>query len=191
MSWTRPPGPTLFSAALPRNMTGNRVSTVCSCRGQLPPSTRNFVESYFWGAIITPWALLGEASRRRAQGCNSSYIEECPHLGNIPKKKDFWLLRSCGSFSERILLFLLKNKIVNIQPHHPLPFLAMSEIWKHLEQPPFPYSFIAMGCRKTTTGTLPKPFFLLASVMESQISILTKKRLVLLGLLRCISLKYA
>ena len=27
--------------------------------------------------IITPWALLGEASRRRAQGCNSSYIEEC------------------------------------------------------------------------------------------------------------------
>ena len=23
-----------------------------------------------------PWALLGEASRRRAQGCNSSYIEE-------------------------------------------------------------------------------------------------------------------
>ena len=77
MSWTRPPGPTLFSAALPRNMTGNRVSTVCSCRGQLPPSTRNFVESYFWGAIITPWALLGEASRRRAQGCNSSDIEEC------------------------------------------------------------------------------------------------------------------
>ena len=26
---------------------------------------------------ITPWALLGEASRRRAQGCNSSDIEEC------------------------------------------------------------------------------------------------------------------
>ena len=26
--------------------------------------------------IITPWALLGEASRRRAQGCNSSDIEE-------------------------------------------------------------------------------------------------------------------
>ena len=28
------------------------------------------------GQRITPWALLGEASRRRAQGCNSSYIEE-------------------------------------------------------------------------------------------------------------------
>ena len=28
--------------------------------------------------IIKPWALLGEASRRCAQGCNSSYIEECP-----------------------------------------------------------------------------------------------------------------
>ena len=26
--------------------------------------------------IITPWALLGEASRRHAQGCHSSYIEE-------------------------------------------------------------------------------------------------------------------
>ena len=28
------------------------------------------------GREKTPWALLGEASRRRAQGCNSSYIEE-------------------------------------------------------------------------------------------------------------------
>ena len=37
MSWTRPPGPTLFSAALPRNMTGNRVSTVSSCRRRPPP----------------------------------------------------------------------------------------------------------------------------------------------------------
>ena len=26
--------------------------------------------------IITPWALLGEASRRRAKRCNTSYIEE-------------------------------------------------------------------------------------------------------------------
>ena len=35
--------------------------------------------------VITPWALLGEASRRRAQGCNSSYIEECdrPSLANV------------------------------------------------------------------------------------------------------------
>ena len=37
MSWTRPPGPTLFSAALPKNMTGNRVSTVSSCRRRPPP----------------------------------------------------------------------------------------------------------------------------------------------------------
>ena len=40
------------------------------------PQIHEIVESYFWGAIITPWALLGEASRRRAQGCKSSYIEE-------------------------------------------------------------------------------------------------------------------
>ena len=40
------------------------------------PQIHKIVESYFWGAIITPWALLGVASRRRAQGCNSSYIEE-------------------------------------------------------------------------------------------------------------------
>ena len=34
--------------------------------------------------IITPWALLGEACRYRAQGCNSSYIEELGCLGSIP-----------------------------------------------------------------------------------------------------------
>ena len=86
-------------------MTGHRGSTLSSCRGHDPlaqhyfrrlcpeiwlgigspqfphavdnsPQVHEIVESYFWGAIITPWALLGEASRRRAQGCNSSYIEE-------------------------------------------------------------------------------------------------------------------
>ena len=37
--------------------------------------------------IITPWALLGEASRRRAQGCNSSYIEECSlSPSNLPPR---------------------------------------------------------------------------------------------------------
>ena len=58
-------------------MTGNRGSTASSFRGRTAsPKSHEIVEAYFWGAIITPWALLGEASRRRAQGCNSSCIEE-------------------------------------------------------------------------------------------------------------------
>ena len=37
MSWTGASCPTLFSAALPKKMTGNRVSTVSSCHGRPPP----------------------------------------------------------------------------------------------------------------------------------------------------------
>ena len=48
------------------------------------PQSHKIEATYFWGAIISPWALLGEDSRQRAQGCNSSYIEEWRISGYTP-----------------------------------------------------------------------------------------------------------
>ena len=83
------------------------------------PQIHEIVESYFWGAIITPWALLGEASRRRAQGCNSSYIEECtmvaPVKGGVLRchRRARSLIRSRRSWRSWGLLILIWTRRVS------------------------------------------------------------------------------
>ena len=47
-----------------------------SVDGLPSPKSHKIVLAYFWGAIITPWALLGDASRRCTHGCNGSCIKE-------------------------------------------------------------------------------------------------------------------
>ena len=67
-----------FRRPCPDYMTGNKATTVSSAS----PQSHEIVVAYFWGAITTPCPLLGDTSRRRAHGCNSSYIEELAGQSN-------------------------------------------------------------------------------------------------------------